>query len=147
MKITIIGVRQARAGYAFLFSNTADSCRQCDYNLPCNGSLENGRVYTVKKVLKKELPCILQSGNGKVVEVEESLKEVLIHPRYAIPGAIITLDFVQCNRPDCKNRERCFPLGLLSGDRCKVVKVGDEVTCSLGPRLVGVCVQREPMVS
>lgn len=147
MKITIIGAKQARAGYTFLFSDTADSCRQCNYNLPCSGNLENGRVYTVKRVLKKDLPCILQLGSGKVVEVEESLKEILIHPKYAISGAMITLDLVQCGRLDCRNRERCFPLGLLSGDRCKVVKVEDEVTCSLGPRLVGVSVQREQAVS
>ncbi len=146
MKITIVGAKQARVGYTFLFSGTADSCRQCDYNLPCSGNLENGRVYTVKKILNKELPCILQSGKGKVVEVEETLKEILIHPKYAIAGALITLDLVQC-RLDCENRERCFPLGLLSGDKCKVISVGEEFTCSLGPRLVGVSVQREQAVS
>lgn len=140
-------MKQARPGYTFLFNGSADSCRQCDYCLPCTGSLENERVYTVKRVMNKELPCILQAGKGKVVEVEEPTKEVFIDPRSAIPGAIITLSLVRCQRSDCKNWERCLPLGLVNGDRCRVLRIGDEVTCLVGSRLVQVSVQREPVVS
>ena len=147
MKITIVGLKQARPGYTFLYSGATDSCRQCDYYSPCVGSLEDGRVYAVTKVINKELPCILQSGHGKVVEVDESNKEILIDAKLGIPGAIITVDLVPCKRLDCKHRDRCFPLGLMSGDKCKVLKVCDEVTCPLGPRLVGVLVQRELVVS
>lgn len=147
MKITIVGLKQARPGYVFLYSGAADSCRQCDYFSPCTGSLEDGRVYTVTKVIGKELPCILQAGRGKVVEVNESDREILVDAKLAIPGAIITVDRLPCKRIDCEYRDRCFPLGLESGDKCKVLKVCDEVTCPSGPRLVGVLVQRQPVAS
>ena len=147
MTITVVGVKQARPGYTFLFSGPADSCRQCEYYRACSGSLESERVYRVMKVLKKELPCILESDKGRVVEVEESSKEVLVDSKSAIAGAIITLSLTDCKRYECKNRDRCFPLGLLGGDRCKILQVGDEITCPLGPRLVLVLAQREPAVS
>jgi hypothetical protein len=147
MKITIVGVKQARLGYTFLFSGSANPCTQCQYYSPCVGTLENGRVYTVTKVVEKEHPCILRQDKGKVVEVEETSKEVLIDPRSAIQGAIITLNLTRCDQLDCKNRERCFPLGLVAGDRCKILEIKDEAMCSLGHRLVGASVQREPAVS
>jgi len=147
MKVTIVGVKQAKLGHTFLFSGAADSCKHCEYYQSCIGTLENGRVYTVRRVMGKEIPCLLHLDGGRVVEVEESSKEVLIDPRSAIQGAIIRLDLSRCERFDCKNSERCFPLGLVDGDRCRVLEVGREATCPLGPRLVAVSVQREPVVS
>jgi uncharacterized protein (UPF0179 family) len=147
LKVTIVGVKQARLGYTFLFSGAANPCSQCEYYSPCIGTLEKGRVYTVTKVIEKEHPCILRQDQGKVVEVEETSKEVLIDPRSAIQGAIIRIDLTPCDRLDCRNRDGCFPLGLVAGDRCRILEIKDEVVCSLGPRLVGASVQRVPEVS
>jgi uncharacterized protein (UPF0179 family) len=146
MKVTIIGVKQARLGYTFLFAGSTDSCAQCKYYLPCLGSLESGRVYTVTKVIGKELHCILHD-KGKVVEVQESSREVLIDQKSAILGAIITLNLVRCDLLECRNRDRCFPLGLVTGDKCRILSIGDEATCSLGLWLVEASLERQPPVS
>ena len=145
LKITIVGVKQARLGYTFLFSGAASPCFQCEFYSPCIGTLENGRVYTVTRAIEKEHPCILRQDKGKVVEVEETSKEVLIDPRSAIQGAIVTIDLNRCDRLDCRNRDGCFPLGLVTGDKCKILDVKQDVMCLLGSRFVAASVRRVPV--
>jgi len=128
-RVTIIGVNQARLGYAFLFQGPASLCKNCDFYNVCVENLESGRLYRIVDLGKKKLPCKLLQEEGLVVEVEESPVEVCLDRRLAIRDAIITFNPVSCGISDCENREKCIPVGLVAGDRCKVIESGQVVQC------------------
>ena len=128
-RITIVGVDQARLGYTFLFQGPASMCKSCNFHKVCVENLESGRVYRIVDVGKKKLLCKLLQGEGFVVEVEESPIEVCIDRRLAIRDAIITFNPASCGILTCGNYEKCIPIGLAAGDRCKVTESGEAVQC------------------
>ena len=128
-RITIVGVDQARLGYTFLFQSPTSMCKNCGFYNVCVENLESGRVYRIIDVGKKKLPCKLLQGEGFVVEVEESPIEVCLDRRLAIRDAIITFNPASCGICTCGNYEKCIPVGLVAGDRCKVIESGQVVQC------------------
>ncbi|MEM3516199.1 MAG: UPF0179 family protein [Candidatus Bathyarchaeia archaeon] len=142
-KITIIGKHQARLGYSFLFNKPLTLCLKCKYYKVCMEGLESGRIYVIKKVLKKAIDeCKIHFNGGKLIEVEEAKIEANINSKEAILEAIMEFHPIECKNILCKNYSKCSPLGLRNGDKCKVVKVLDKVTCPLGFPLVFVHLQR-----
>jgi len=144
LKVTLLGEGQARVGYRFLYENVEGVCVECDFRNVCMGNLESGRVYEVRKVSGKRFPCILHSGPAVLVEVEEPHVEVAIQPRLAIVDAIITYNGAKCSNQTCKYWDKCFPKGLVDGDRCRVVEVKDSLACPSGGPLLLVYLQRCP---
>ena len=141
-KIIIIGADQARVGFKFQFVEPASACEGCKYYQVCTGKLERGRVYSVTQILKKTLPCILHEGEGRVVEVDESPVEALVDAKLAIQGAIVTFTPSSCMKGGCRNYETCKPIGLVAGDRCKVLEVKGLVDCPERLRLASVLLHR-----
>jgi uncharacterized protein (UPF0179 family) len=142
-KITIIGKQQAKIGYVFLFNKPLTLCLKCKYYKICMEGLEAGRIYIVKKVLKRAIEeCKIHFNGGKLVEVEEANIEANINAKEAILGAIIDFHSLDCKNILCKNYVKCAPLGLRNGDKCKIIEVIDKPTCSLGFPLVSVRLQR-----
>jgi len=128
-RITIVGVNQARLGYAFLFQGPTSMCKNCDLYKVCVENLESGRVYRIVDLGKKKLSCKLLQEEGFVVEVEESPIEVCLDRRLAIRDAVITFNPASCGIGGCENHEKCIPVGLVAGDRCKVIESGQVVQC------------------
>ena len=143
-KVTLLGERQARVGFRFLFEGVADLCAECSVKKVCLGNLENGRLYEVSKVTKKRFPCLLHAGEAVVVEVREPPVEAALAPRSAIKDALITYSRPECQNGSCEHLQRCFPVGLLEGDRCRVVEVKDSLKCPLRGQLLSVSLQRQP---
>jgi len=128
-RVTIVGMDQARLGYSFLFQGPTSICKNCEFYNACVENLESGRVYRIVDVGKRKLPCKLLQEEGFVVEVEESPIEVCLDRRLAIRDAIITFNPVGCGVRTCGNYEKCTPVGLVAGDRCKVTESGQAVQC------------------
>ncbi len=128
-RVTIVGMDQARLGYSFLFQGSTSICKNCEFYNACVENLESGRVYRIVDVGKRKLPCKLLQEEGFVVEVEESPIEVCLDRRLAIRDAIITFNPVSCGVRTCGNYEKCTPVGLVAGDRCKVIESGQAVQC------------------
>jgi len=141
-KVTLIGEKQARVGFRFLFEGTTELCARCDVKKVCLGNLEPGRIYEVSKPSKKRFPCLLHSEDAVVVEVEEPPVEAAVQARAAVKHALITYAKIDCNDRNCRNWSRCFPVGLLEGDRCKVVDVKGPLQCPLKAQLLLVSLQR-----
>ncbi len=142
-KITIIGKQQAKPGYIFLFNKSLTLCFKCKYYKVCMEGLEAGRIYIVKKVLKKNIEeCKVHFDGGKLVEVEEASIEANINAKEAIPEATTVFHSINCKNISCRNYDKCAPLGLWNGDRCKIIEVIDKTTCPLGFPLVFVRLQR-----
>lgn len=140
--ITIIGPKQARAGFKFLYQGFSSTCKVCKYHNACLDNLEEGRTYSIKKVKNKKLPCELHGGQGKVVEVVEGPIEAVIEKHIAIQDALINFNSLECDTLECKNRIKCNPLGLFDGDKCKVIKIMDDLDCPKGFEISSVLLQR-----
>ena len=117
-------------------------CKNCNLYKVCVENLESGRVYSVVDLGKKKLHCKLLQEEGFVVEVEESPIEVCLDRRLAIRDAVITFNPASCGISGCENHEKCIPVGLVAGDRCKVIGSGQVVQCPEKLELVLVSLQR-----
>lgn len=142
-KYTMVGRGQARAGCLFIYKGPAGVCKECERYGSCVEPLEPGRVYLVKHVTFKRFPCSLHGPDARLVEVEESIYDVNLESRAAVLNALVKFKPFECDQP-CPQRERCFPVGLVEGDRCRVVEVGLTVHCPMGRRLSSARLQRLP---
>ena len=142
-KVTLIGKKQARKGFRFLFEGEAGLCSDCSVKKVCLGNLKSGRIYEIVKISDKSFPCILHSEEAVVVEVNEPLIDAAIFSKTAISGALIKYEKHECDKWDCNHWNRCFPSGLTKGDRCKVDKVKGSLPCPLGVQLLLVSLQMQ----
>jgi hypothetical protein len=105
-------------------------------------NLESGRIYKVMKTRDKFFPCKIHEEGVQVVEVSEPDLEVNIETRLAFPSGIITFKSQECQDVSCRSYKKCLPLGLVNGDKCKILSVKDPVKCPLNHSLVLVKLQR-----
>jgi len=130
--VTLIGVGQAEAGRIFIHKGPSPKCEDCDYFNVCIGNLESERAYRIVKIRDKTLPCRLYEAEMQVVEVIEAEMPSAISSQIAIERAIITFNMPNCNMQGCRNYELCFPKVLKNGDRCKILKVDEDINCPFG---------------
>jgi uncharacterized protein (UPF0179 family) len=142
-KVTLIGKNQARIGFRFLFEGETGLCSSCNVKKVCVGNLKHDRLYEVVKISDRSFPCILHSGEAVVVEVSEPPIDAAISSKTAISGALIKYEKHECNKWDCIHWSRCFPPGLIHGDRYKVDKVKGSLVCPLGIPLLLVSLQTQ----
>ena len=142
--ITLIGVRQAREGFAFIHQGPSPECEGCPYYQVCIENLDAGRVYEVVGLREKIFPCKLHEIGARVVEVIESDILAALPSKATIEGAVITYQKQECSIQECQLYERCVPRGLVNGDRCLILEVGEKVKCSRGLPLVRVVLRRLP---
>ncbi len=142
-KYTLVGEGQAKVGYKFVYRGVAEACRSCKRRKFCVEPLDLGRIYVVKNVLFKRFSCDLHGPGARLVEVEESVYEANLETHAAVLDALITFQPVECDLP-CPHRERCYPIGLIRGDRCLVVEVGLSPHCPRGRKLSFVRLRRKP---
>ncbi len=141
MKVTVLGRAQARQGYSFRFHDTPRICKRCEYITACLDNLERDRIYTVKRVVDRELPCTLRGDRALLVEVEEAEITIPTIAEAAIPGAILTYEPHGCNI-ECWSYSLCNPKGLKPGDKCIILEVGGVHDCAERMRLISVKVRR-----
>ncbi len=134
--VTLVGVKQAKEGFVFLHAGPIKDCEKCERYKVCMENLRSGRVYRVVGVREKSFPCRIHEEGARVVDVMESDIDVAMDRRQAFIDAIMTFHPQECGDASCPDRGICQPIGLLEGDRCKVLEVGGQITCSLGRPLV-----------
>ncbi|MBS7623140.1 UPF0179 family protein [Candidatus Bathyarchaeota archaeon] len=147
LKVTLVGERQARVGFRFLFEGTTELCSRCEVRNVCLGNLESGRMYEVRKVSRKRFPCLLHFEDAVVVEVDEPPVGAAVETRTAINNALITYTKIDCANRACENWRRCSPAGLVEADRCRIVEVKGSLQCPLKMQLQQVSLQRQPQAS
>ncbi len=130
-KITVVGKTQAREGFTFIHKGGTEKCAGCRFHRVCIENLEPNRVYEVAGIREREIPCIIHESGARVVEVVEPPTRMAIPMKEGFEGAVFTFIPRECDNPDCANLDLCFPLGIESGDRCKIVKVVGRAECAL----------------
>lgn len=135
LKITLVGLRQAKKGFTFLHEGQLDECTGCELFKICMAALEPGRVYRVDAVRDKVFSCKVHEEGVRVVEVVEPDIEAAIDERLVFPGGIVPYQPQECVAVSCVSYEKCVPHGLKKGDKCRVLEVVGQVKCPLGRSL------------
>jgi uncharacterized protein (UPF0179 family) len=143
-RITLLGIRQAKLGFTFIHEGVLKKCRECDFFRVCMENLEKGRIYKVVKIREKTFPCKVHENGTRVVEVIENDVEASLPERQALKGCIITFQPQECIKDNCESRIKCRAYGLKQNDKCKVLKIGEKITCPLDRKLVSVVLHRLP---
>jgi len=140
--ITFVGLKQAKIGFSFIHEGALKECEECKLFRVCMTNLELSRIYRVTKIRDKTFPCRIHEEGVRVVEVIEPDLEVNIETRLAFPSGVITFQSQECEETSCENYQKCVPLGLINGNRCKILSLKGQVKCPLNRSLVLVTLQR-----
>ena len=127
--ITIVGKKQAREGFVFLHKGKPEKCSDCKFCKVCVEKLEPNRVYEVIEVREQQMPCLLHEDGAQVVVVQEAAIRTTIPVKWAFEGAVVTFQPRECNYPECESYSLCNPVGIIPGDRCKIVESKGRVAC------------------
>lgn len=140
--VTLVGKKQARKGFKFVFSAPSAQCENCEYGRVCVEKLKPGRVYQVVRLRENVFPCPLHEGGVRVVEVVEAEVSAAIPSKLAVEGATIVFKSPECETALCENATLCYPVGLKNGDKCIIVKVEEKLSCIEGFSHVKARLQR-----
>src|SRR4030067_1407545 len=145
--ITIVGERQARPKFAFLYNGPSRACKDCNYFKVCQEKLDQGSVYEIVKVRDKEIPCNIHDDKARVVEVVEADLSVAVNRRENFEGATVTIKSSDCDNKSCPSFGICMPLGLQKKGKYRIVGVLGPISCPLRRPLVEVRARRVPKPS
>lgn len=140
--VTLIGIKQAKVDYQFVFNNPSIECVNCNRRPVCLDNLEPGRVYEVTGLRDRSFPCEVHADEVRVVEVTESDIQASIPKSQAVEGATIKFKTVECDAIDCPKERICFPIGLYEGEKCKIIEARKDLSCPKGLPLVVVLLRR-----
>ncbi|RLF20636.1 MAG: hypothetical protein DRM97_07555 [Thermoprotei archaeon] len=132
--ITAIPNVTAKVGFKFSFYGLPPECKGCRlYNL-CS-RLRKGCTYEVIEVRNIKHPCRIHDLVRVVKVVMHPIKG-LVSSSIAVEGMVITYEGISCEVLECPYYDLCSPLGLLRGEKIKIIKVLDEsVRCPKGKTL------------
>ena len=142
--ITLIGIKQAREGFAFIHQEPSPECGSCQYFSVCIKNLEIGRIYEVVQIRKNVFQCEIHEAGVQVVKVIERDISTTLPLNRVIEGVVITYQEQECDNEVCQNYEYCTPRGLFNGDRCLIWEIGEKTECPKGFSLAGVVLRRIP---
>ncbi len=142
VKITMVGLKQAKEGFRFLHEGPSKECEGCRLFQVCMMNLEPKRVYQVVEVLEKVFPCPFHEEGARVVKVVEPDLQVAIDRRYVFPQGIITFIPQDCDEGNCEHYPHCVPHGLTAGDKGKIVAIIGPLQCHSERSLVLVTLRR-----
>jgi uncharacterized protein (UPF0179 family) len=129
--LTVIGKSLAKKGLTFTFMGPLANCKECKVKNICF-HLERGRKYRIVSSRDVLHECPVHEEGVVVVEVEEVPVNAVINKKMAIEGSTITVELPKCRQRGCEHYRLCLPIGVESGQKKKVLKVGKKVECAAG---------------
>ena len=132
--VTLIGEKQAREGYEFIFRGPIPDCKECRLKTVCF-SLTEGKRYRVKGIRPIKHRCKIHEEEVRIVEVEEVPIDAALPEKAAMEGAVFMLEKPDCDRIGCENYRLCSPVGTKEGGKYKVVSVSGGFDCPDGERM------------
>jgi len=133
--LTVIGKRLAKKDVIFTFMGSLSDCKECKVKNICF-HLEEGRPYRIISSRDVLHDCTVHEEGVVVVEVEPVPLEMVIPKKQAIDGSTITIELATCRHRGCDHYRLCFPIGIITGQKRKIVKVGNKVKCPKGDNRV-----------
>ncbi len=121
---TLIGEKQAKIGFKFLFTQAASECNNCNLKPVCIDNLNPRTIYEIIEVRDVIHECPIH-GRVSVVRVRPAEIEVVIPSRNVFVNAIISYEPIVCENYACPYHDLCEPIGLEKGDKVKIIKIMD----------------------
>ena len=138
MAITLVGKAIAKEGSEFYYIGPAEECDGCKLRNVCH-NLEEGTRYRVTSVRGQEHACALLDDEPVVaVEVEKTTTPAILPKKGLLEGITITYSVSKCDEIGCPNYGLCHPVGKTEGSKYSVSRMGKDVECPRGDRLVAV---------
>ena len=138
MAITLVGKAIAKEGSEFYYIGPAEECDGCKLRNVCH-NLEEGTRYRVTSVRGQEHACALLDDEPVVaVEVEKTATPAILPKKGLLEGITITYSVSKCDEIGCPNYGLCHPVGKTEGSKYSVSRMGKDVECPRGDRLVAV---------
>lgn len=126
--LTVIGKSLAKKDLTFTYMGPLSNCKECKVKNICF-HLERGRRYRVLSSRDVLHDCPVHEQGVVVVEVEEIPVEAAIPNKLAIEGSNITIEVPNCTERGCENYRLCVPIGVDSGHKRTVLKIGRKAKC------------------
>lgn len=140
--ITLVGEKQAKEGYEFVYIGSLSECKECKLKTVCF-NLEQGLRYRVKSVRTKHHACSVHEDGVRVVEVEKAPLPIGIDSSLAIEGSTIDIKEIACHNVGCTNYRICLPRGFYRGTSYRIVKITKDMDCPDGKKLKEIVVEPE----
>lgn len=138
MAITLVGKAIAKEGSEFYYIGPAEECDGCKLRNVCH-NLEEGTRFRVTSVRGQEHACALLEDEPVVaVEVEKTTTPAILPKKGLLEGITITYSVSKCDEIGCPNYGLCHPIGKTEGSKYSVSRMGKDVECPRGDRLVAV---------
>ncbi len=138
--VTVVGERQCKKGFEFVFGGPLAECRECKVKNVCF-HLEPNRLYRVTEVRDVHHECKVHEEGVRVVEVEKLPTKGALHIKAAVEGSMITFEETDCDAVGCPNYKRCKPAGAVEGMRFRISSVESELECPKGRSLRAVLLE------
>ena len=135
--VTVVGERQCKKGFEFVFGGPLAECRDCKVRNVCF-HLEPNRRYMVTEVRDVHHECKIHEEGVRVVEVEKLPTRTALSSKAAVEGSMITFEETNCQHIGCPNYRLCKPVGASEGMRFRIVSVEDDIDCLKGKSLKAV---------
>jgi uncharacterized protein (UPF0179 family) len=135
--VTLIGERLAKEGKVIIFHGVSMGCKDCKLKSVCL-NLDEGSRYVIRNVRENSHECKIHDGNVRVVEIERVPLATAVAQKNVVEGALVTYNPVNCNNPGCVHFRKCRPVGLKKGTKGKVVRLGSDMSCPRGHKLVEI---------
>jgi uncharacterized protein (UPF0179 family) len=132
--VTVVGERQCRKGFEFVFGGPLSECRECKVRNVCF-HLEPNRLYRVTEVRDVHHECKVHEEGVRVVEVEKLPTRTAMNAKAAIEGSMVTYEESDCELIGCPNYRICKPAGAAEGMRLRIASVEGEIECGRGKNL------------
>jgi uncharacterized protein (UPF0179 family) len=129
--VTVVGERQCKKGFEFVFGGPMADCRDCKVKNVCF-HLDPGRVYRVTEVRNVHHECKVHEEGVRVVEVEKLPTRSSLPAKSAVEGAMVTFEESDCNVIGCANYRLCKPAGASEGMRFRILSVEGDIDCPKG---------------
>ena len=135
--VTVVGERQCKKGFEFVFGGPLAECRECKVKNVCF-HLEPNRLYRVVEVREVHHECKVHEEGVRVVEVERLPTKTAMSSKSAVEGSMITYEETDCDIVGCPNFRLCRPASAAEGMRFRIASVGEEIGCQRGKVLKAV---------
>ena len=132
--VTVVGERQCRKGFEFVFGGPLAECRECKVKNVCF-HLEPNRLYRVTEIREVHHECKVHEEGVRVVEVEKLPSRTALHAEAAVEGSMIPFEETDCEMIGCPNYRLCRAVGAAEGMRFRIASVEGEVECPRGKNL------------
>jgi hypothetical protein len=146
--LTLIGEKQAKLDYEFLYIGPIGECRDCRLKTVCF-NLQPSRKYRIIEVRQMHHNCRIHEGGVRVVKVAQVPIKAAVSPKNLVEGSTINYEFINCANLSCENYKLCKPVEMGSGadlkatPRIKIIKIEKELTCPDRKKLVEITAEIE----